>query len=105
MMKRNGLLMEGVHFLELDLLLGGERLPTPESLPLGDYYLVVSRAEYRPRCEVYSWRRADRLPVIPIPLKSPDPDLLVDLGTVFSLAYQRGRYEKSIDYSKPLADY
>jgi hypothetical protein len=102
MVKRNGLIMEGVHLVELDLLREGERLPTQEPLPVGDYYFFVSRADRRPKCEVYSWTRRDKLPVIPIPLKTPDPDIFVDLGRAFAIAYERGRYSKSVDYSKPL---
>ena len=104
MLKRNGLIMEGVHLVELDLLRNGERLPTQEPLPAGDYYLIVSRADRRPKCEVYSWTRDDRLPVVPVPLKVPDADIFVDLAQVFGIAYERGRYGKSIDYSQPLAD-
>jgi len=102
MLKRNALIMEGVHLVELDLLRGGERLPTQEPLPSGEYYLVISRANRRPKCEVYAWTRDDKLPVVPVPLKLPDPDIFVDLGTVFSLAYERGRYDRSIDYGQSL---
>lgn len=35
---------------------------------------------------------------------APDPDIFVDLARVFAIAYERGRYDKSIDYSKPLTD-
>lgn len=102
MVKRNGLIMEGVHLVELDLLRDGERLPTQENLPAGEYYLFISRANRRPKCEVYSWTRKDKLPVVPIPLKMPDADILVDLGQAFAIAYERGRYAKSIDYTRPL---
>ncbi|MEX2138013.1 MAG: DUF4058 family protein [Pirellulales bacterium] len=101
MLKRNALIMEGVHLVELDLLVAGERLPTQEPLPAGDYYLVISRADRRPKCEVYAWTRNDRLPVVPVPLKPPDPDIFVDLAQVFATAYERGKYGKSIDYSLP----
>ncbi len=100
MLKRNGLIMEGVHLVELDLLREGERLPTQEPLPAGDYYLVISRADRRPQCEVYAWTTDDRLPIVPVPLKQPDRDIFVDLGEVFAITYERGRYDKSIDYSK-----
>jgi hypothetical protein len=102
MLKRNALVMEGVHLVELDLLRKGERLPTQERLPAGEYYLVISRANRRPKCEVYAWTRDDLLPVVPVPLKTPDPDIFVDLGEVFKLSYERGRYDRSIDYDQPL---
>src|SRR3954471_15351967 len=53
--KRNDLVRENVHLVELDLLLGGSRLPTEGKLPAGDYYAFVSRGDRRPECEVYSW--------------------------------------------------
>ena len=33
---------------------------------------------------------------------APDADISLDLATVFNTVYQRGRYERSIDYSAPL---
>ena len=33
-----------------------------------------------------------------VPLKPPDPDVLVDLQAVFRQAYQRGRYARSLRY-------
>ena len=37
----------------------------------------------------------------PIPLRNPDPDVLTDLGEVFAVAYERGRYDNVIDYESP----
>ena len=47
-------------------------------------------------------RSADRLPNIPIPLRSPDPDVLLELPALFALAYERGRYARALDYAAPL---
>src|SRR5947209_59877 len=52
--KRESVLLSAAHLVELDLLRGGERLPTLEPLPLGDYYVVVSRERKRPQAEVYA---------------------------------------------------
>jgi hypothetical protein len=41
------------------------------------------------------------LPTLPVPLRVPDPDVLIDLGAVFATAYRRGRYEGDIDYTSP----
>jgi hypothetical protein len=38
------------------------------------------------------------LPVIGIPLRAPDADVPLDLGTVLRAAYDRGAYDLSIDY-------
>jgi hypothetical protein len=101
--KRAAIAARPINLVELDFLLGGERLSMREPLPAGDYFVFVSRAAMRPKSEVYYWRRNAPLPVIPIPLKAPDPDIFVNLGQVFETAYVRGRYAKSIDYTKPLS--
>ncbi|MEX2138367.1 MAG: DUF4058 family protein [Pirellulales bacterium] len=102
--KRNALLIQKVHLVELDFLLRGERLPMRRRLPTGDFYALVSRHERRPKSDVYVWRRDEPLPPIPIPLKAPDPDVTLDLAAVYKTAYERGRYAKSIDYSRPLPE-
>jgi len=100
--KRDALLRQQVHLFELDFLLGGERLPFERPLPPGDYYALLSRADRRPDCDVYAWSVREPLPVLPVPLRSPDPDVLVDLGAVMAMAYDRGRYARSLDYGSPL---
>ena len=92
-----------IHLVELDLLAGGQRLPMRRPLPPGDYYALVSRGERRPKSEVYAWSVRRTLPAIPVPLKGPDVDLLVDLQAVFHITYERGRYDRSVDYDAPLA--
>jgi hypothetical protein len=101
--KRVSLIARPVHLIELDLLLGGRRLPMAGPLPPGDYYAFVSRTDRRPRSDVYAWSIRDKLPTIPIPLLSPDPDIALDLAEVVATVYNRGHYERSIDYHAPLA--
>ncbi|MBW3540170.1 MAG: DUF4058 family protein [Planctomycetes bacterium] len=98
--KRNSLLRQDVHLFELDLLFGGKRLPLSGDLPSGDYYALVSRSDRRPQCEVYAWSVRQPLPKLPIPLRASDPDVIVDLAAIFATAYERGRYARSIDYSR-----
>jgi hypothetical protein len=100
--KRQGFLQRSVHLVELDLLLNGRRLPMARPLPSGDCYAFVSRRGRRPNSDVYSWWMRDKLPVIPIPLKRGDPDLSLDVAAVFATTYEKGRYRRSLDYSKPL---
>lgn len=99
--KRYSILRQGVHLLELDLLLAGERMPLKGPLPPGDYYALLARADRRPDCDVYAWTLRDPLPTLPIPLRAPDPDVRVDLAAVFRTAYERGRYAQSIRYDEP----
>jgi hypothetical protein len=103
LVRRNAILrQEDVHLVELDLLIGGERLPMRRPLPRGEFYAVVAGAGRRPDCDVYAWGLDDPLPPIPIPLREPDPDVVVDLAAVYSQAYERGRYARSIDRRAPL---
>ncbi|MFI5454677.1 MAG: DUF4058 family protein [Isosphaerales bacterium] len=100
--KRLELIHQAVHLVELDFLIGGKRLAMEDELPAGDYYALVSRAEQRPRSDVYAWSIRDPLPTIPIPLLAPDPDIPLDLAAIFATVFQRGRYNRSIHYSAPL---
>jgi Protein of unknown function (DUF4058) len=99
--KRNALLRQPVHLVEVDFLLSGQRLPLAKAPPPGDFYAYVARAERRPICEVYAWSIRQPIPSIPIPLVHPDPDVRLDFAAVFKTAYERGRYAQSIDYNAP----
>jgi hypothetical protein len=100
--KRDDLIQQEIHLVELDLLIAGKRLPMKDNLPPGQYYAFVSRAERRPISEIYVWTMRDLLPPIPIPLKVPDPDIMLDLAATFSTVYERSRVERLIDYTAPL---
>ena len=102
MIKRHEILSSPTHLVELDLLRGGMRLPVVGTLPTGDYYVIISRAKRRPKCEVYAWALSDKLPLIPIPLKPGDADASVPLQEDFDIVYQRARYDLSVKYTAPL---
>ena len=40
--------------------------------------------------------------LIQVPLAKPDPDVTLNLQPMIEGIYQRYRYERSIDYTKPL---
>lgn len=100
--KRNSLLRSRAHLIEIDLLRGGERLPTIEPLPLGDCFVFVSRTERRPKAEVYAWALERPMPCIPIPLSAGDPDVSLDLQSVFSNTYDLAGYDYAIHYDRPI---
>ena len=100
--RRFEIIASPVHLIELDLLLGGERLPMARPLPPAHYYALVSRGDRRPYSDVYAWTIRDPLPQIPIPLQSPHLDVTIHLADVFSEAYRRGRYGRAIDYRKTI---
>jgi Protein of unknown function (DUF4058) len=99
--KRTVILQQKVHLIELDLLLGGERLRHAAPIPADDYFIFLTRAETRAHCQIYSWKLRQPLPPIPIPLRAPDADIHVDLAVVFKVAYERGRYARSLPYGQP----
>ena len=98
--KRNSLLRSRAHLVELDLLRGGERLPTVEPHPAGDYFAFVSRKERGPQAEVYSWTLERSLPSIPIPLADGDPDVTLDLQAVVTMTYDRAGYDYALKYDR-----
>lgn len=99
--KRRDLLRSPVHLLEIDLLRGGERPPLERPVPAAPYYVVLSRADYRPTVAVWPIQLADPLPVLPVPLLEPDPDAALDLGAAVAGVYERGAYASQIDYRRP----
>ncbi len=101
--KRSNILKQNVHLFELDLLHAGAPPALSRPLPPGDFRALLTRAERRAFCNVYTFSMRQRLPVLPVPLRAPDPDLPVDLQAAFDLAYHRGRYGRSVRYSEPAA--
>ncbi len=100
--KRDGLLAASVHLLEIDLLRRGERLPVDPPIPASaDYAVVLSRADARLNAEVWPIALADPLPVVPVPLLPPDPDVPLDLGAAIRSIYERAGYDLDVDYSVP----
>ena len=102
LVKRREFLDRPVHLVEIDLLLGGHRLPMGGPVPAGDYYAYVSRADKRDSSDVYAWSIRRPLPEIPIPLSPPDLDLRLNLASVVARAYDQGRYERLVRYAAPI---
>ena len=99
--KRNASLRGPVHLVELDFLVGGDRLPMARPLPPGDAYAFVARGDRRPDCKVYAWSIHQALSAIRIPLLAPD--LRLDLAEVYATTFEKGRYARSLNYGSPLS--
>jgi hypothetical protein len=97
--KRRELFRSSVHLLEIDLLRGGERMPLEEPVPAAPYYVMLSREHCRPRVQVWPIQRSDPLPTVPVPVSEGDPDVPLDLGAVVASVYERGAYERRLDYA------
>jgi hypothetical protein len=92
----------GVHLVEIDLLLDGERPEMEEPLPSGNYFTFLSRNDKFPLCAVYAWSIRRRLPSVPIPLNPSDPDISLDLSAAFETTFQRAGYDRDLRYDLPL---
>jgi hypothetical protein len=98
--KRQAMLLGQANFVELDLLRGGHKMPMRTPWPEVPYTLLVSRGT--PHCRVWRAHFNARLPVIPVPLFDPHPDLRLDLQPLIDDIYALGRYDELIDYTRAL---
>jgi hypothetical protein len=101
--KRQSLLLGETSLVEIDLLRGGQRMPMLDPWPDSPYTFLVARAKKYDLCQVWPVSFQIPSPSVPIPLAKPDPDILLNLQAMIDSIYQRSRYERSIDYRKPLS--
>jgi hypothetical protein len=105
--KRWRLIRSDVHLVELDLLRGGSR-PGPElqNPPIiTDYVILLNRYNLdgeRRRSEIWPVALSEPLPSCPIPLLSPDPDVILELTEVMQNVYVRSAYDRRLDYTQPV---
>lgn len=97
--KRLRLQASGVHLLEIDLLRRGERPLRHPWLPKSHYMAFLTRAG-SDNTQVWAFNLNDPLPVLPVPLKAPDPDVPLALRKVLEDIYTRSRYDLSINYQE-----
>lgn len=98
--KRQRLYGASVHLIELDLLRRGTRPVSHPRIPAVPYLITLTRAGSG-RVEVWPLRLQEQLPTIPIPLRSPDPDIPLDLAEALAAIYEEAAYDLSIDYTQP----
>lgn len=98
--KRREILSSEVHFVEIDLLRCGSRMPIFD-LPDCDYCIMVSRADERPDVGLWPLRLRDELPNVPVPLSRPDETIELDLGAAFRKAFASAGYGGYIYEGEP----
>jgi hypothetical protein len=98
--KRRRTLQSGAHYVEIDLLRCGPRLPI-RGLPDCVYYVMSSRVERRPDVELWPIQLADPLPVISIPVREPRPHVELDLQVLFDATFRAGRYGRYVHGTPP----
>ena len=98
--KREAVMNSGMHWLEIDLLRGGER-PLDVRRP-SDYYALLKRAGMDSQLEVWYFDLRDALPVIAAPLRPPFEDAPLALANVLAETYADGFYADKLDYAGPI---
>jgi hypothetical protein len=96
--KRRAVLASPVHWIEIDLLRGGER--PPEVAGRSDYYALLNRGGSIGPFAVWYADVRDPLPTIAVPLRSPHQDVPLDLQRVLNGIYERAFYAESVDYTR-----
>ena len=107
--KRRTVLYSPAHLLEIDLLREGYRPVPLEYVPEKDrplveraaYFVFLTRRSNRNRVEAWPIPLREPLPVVPVPLDPPDPDVALDLGAALRTIYDEAAYDLSIDYRQP----
>ncbi len=98
--KRAKLRQDGVHLLEIDLIRRGVRPFNHSSIPSLSHYLVMLSRGNRSQTEVWAMTVRNPLPTVPVPLKSPDQDVRLDIGAAFNDLYEESFYGLSLRYEK-----
>ena len=103
--KQRDVLRSTANLVEIDLLGYGRNTVLARNLiitqPIDWRYIVcVSRAARRNALEYYPFSVKQRFPRCRIPLLPTDPDVVLDLPTVFNRVYDVGRYDLLVDYEQ-----
>ena len=98
--KRREVLGSRTHLVEIDLLRGGEPMPVSGGNIQGNYRILVSRRDRRPRADLYVFNLQDLIPTFPLPLRAEDAEPIIDLHSCLDLIYDRAGLAFAIDYSR-----
>jgi len=112
--KQSDVLESGASLIELDLLRSGERLMADPEVqaylagvqPPPDYLVLVNRAWQRSggvrAVQIFPILLAEPLPVIAVPLRQGQDEVLLDLQFIFSRVYDSGPYRRgAVNYHQP----
>jgi len=97
--KKQTLIDNGIHFLEIDLLRRGKRTMIDSKLANALYLIALTRASSKVT-DIWTMDLESTLPTVPVPLISPDPDMLLDVQQAIDEIYVESQFYRSIDYTK-----
>jgi Protein of unknown function (DUF4058) len=100
--QRDRILTGSSHLVEIDLLRRELPLPMLGAIGSMDYRILVSRAERRPKADLYGFDLSDSIPSFPVPLKPEGTDLSLELQLILDDVFERARYTQRIDYQHPV---
>jgi hypothetical protein len=98
--KRATTLASPTHFVEIDLLRGGPRMPMSPT-PTGDYGVLISRAGERPRAVWQPIGLRKPLPAIAVPLNEGEPPVPLDLQAILHRMYDNYGFAKFMYQTEP----
>ncbi|NEP77773.1 MAG: DUF4058 family protein [Okeania sp. SIO3C4] len=97
--KRKGLYEAGVHLVEIDFLPRGTRPFAHAQMPDVAYGVALTRSHAK-FIDIWPLTLQDLLPTIPIPLRSPDSDVVLNLSAALNEVCDEAAYDLSINYSE-----
>lgn len=101
--KREQLLENQVHFVELDLLRAGQPMPYTyhEHRAPGPYRFFIRHLAQPHQARLYSFNLRQPIPTFHLPLRPDDVEPLVNLGALLHDLYERAGYALILDYAAP----
>jgi hypothetical protein len=99
--KRLELLGSLTHLLEIDLVRAGLAMPFRGYAQQSNYRILCSRAEQRPRAELFPFGIRQPIPDIRLPLQAGDNEPLMSLNAILHALYDRAGYDLRLDYTQP----
>lgn len=99
--RRQQMLATSTHLLEIDLLRRGMRPVISSDLPPAAYFVFLNRENRRFVTSIWAIGLHERLPVLPVPLLHPDPDVPLDLQAAVNGCFELVHYERLLDYTVP----
>jgi Protein of unknown function (DUF4058) len=88
------------NLVEIDLLRDGKPMTILNSNIQSHYRILISRADKRPKADLYAFNLPNIIPSFPLPLREEDVEPVVDLQTLINELYDRSGYGLLIDYSR-----
>jgi hypothetical protein len=107
--KRRQIMMSQTHWVEIDLLRGGDALPMTGAIE-SDYRVLVSASECRPKAQLYAFNLQQVIPTIAVPLNGT-ATVSLDLQPLLHRVYDKARFELArcsadtarVDYQQSLS--